>query len=124
MHLVAAHPSASLPPECVRKRLASKQCQTAAPGHARCNTSICSSAACWLQEAAEHLEGQKKWLLGKVLALEVDLEEERQAKDLIEDALDDTASDVQRLEAKVCFVQHAMLSCYTLAGAHVTCKPW
>lgn len=54
-----------------------------------------------MQEAAEHMEGQKKWLLSKVLQQEMLMEEERHDRDALEAELDDCLATNRKLSAKV-----------------------
>jgi hypothetical protein len=54
-----------------------------------------------MQEAAEHMEGQKKWLLSKVLQQEMLMEEERQDHEALEAELDGCLATNSKLSAKV-----------------------
>jgi hypothetical protein len=53
-----------------------------------------------VQEAAEHTESQKRWLVSRVLQLEAELDDERAAHDAAADDADDAAVNVRALESK------------------------
>lgn len=80
-------------------------------------TGVCGvrlSAVLGVQAANENLEGQKRWLLAKVLEQEVALEARAQAEAALESELDDAADTIRRLEAKV-FPPHFLLLFLVLA---------
>lgn len=57
------------------------------------------------QEANEHLQEQKKWLMNKVLQHEVAIDEAQIESAKLESELDLAADKIRRLEAKVCGLQ-------------------
>jgi hypothetical protein len=54
-----------------------------------------------LQGAVENLEGQKKWLMGRVFECEVALEDSERARAVAEAALQERDAVIADLEAKV-----------------------
>jgi hypothetical protein len=98
-----------------------------APNYDLCG--MCQSDLLGMQDAAEHLEGQKKWLIARLLALEAELDGERAARDAAEEDADDAAATIRKLESKVRFRclpairRQVFLINYGKAGTTVCCWP-